>query len=141
MTRNQRKDRLGVAAVEAALVLPPIVIFVLTLTALGLRLNKYQGLQNSAQQGARAAVSAGHTNSDVQAAVMAALPPEVEAEDISVSISKLNEDGTVEYEVQNLNENEEGSLIKVTVELNQDGGSYAYGSLNSSAIVRREHPE
>ena len=133
----------GIAAVEAAVALPFLVILTIVFISLGTSLNETQSLQNSARQGARAAISVNNSNAEVVNAVMSTLGDKINADDVDVRIAKLNADGTEAYEVQNLNENEEGELIKITV-------SYLGGSLTqqfmgddspnlvNSVIVRRE---
>lgn len=142
MTRANNRNRRGVAAVEAALLLPPIMIFVLMLTMLGSDLNTYQLLQNSAQQGSRAAASLENSNAGVVLAVMSSLPSVIDQKDVTVRLTKLDENGDESYEIQNLNENEQGKLVKVTVDYSGGFGLHATGedeaSLSVSVITRRE---
>ena len=71
--------------------------------------------------------------------------PTISADSVNIRLTKLNESGAESYEVQNLNENENGQLLKVTVEYSSAANGVFFGSdsasLSASAIVRREKLE
>ena len=135
----------GAACVEAAMILPIVVMLILGSVELGMYLNNLQVVQNAARQGARAAVRLENSNAAVETAVLAALNElDVESHDVCIRISKLNSSGHTEYDVTNLSENEQGHPIRVVV-------SFPYSHLNppsnfvglatreisSSAVMRR----
>ena len=136
---RKRSRRRGIAVTEAAILLPIFVLLFLGVVMLGWTLNEMQQLHNGARQGARAVMSQTNSNSDIHAAALAALSDKIDKDEVKVSIKKLNENGDEEYEVQSLDENELGKLIKVTVTytgglMSQLAGETERGT---SVIVRR----
>ena len=116
MKRSLRKRTRGAAVVEAAIVLPVVVLLTFGIIELGWYVNNLHILHNAARQGARAAVHWENSNAEVELAVITSLNNAVDVAPnaITVRISKLNDLGDEEYQVQNLNENEEGEAIRVT---------------------------
>ncbi len=116
MKRSLRKRTRGAAVVEAAIVLPVVVLLTFGIIELGCYVNNLHILHNAARQGARAAVHLENSNAEVELAVITSLNNAVDVDPnaLTVRISKLNDLGDEEYQVQNLNENEEGEAIRVT---------------------------
>ena len=112
-----RKRRHGAAVVEAAIVLPVVILLVFGFIELGYCLNSQHVLYNAARQGARAAVRLENSNAEVEAAVLGALNNAiaVDPNSVTVRISKLDTAGAEQYQVMNLNENEQGETIRVMV--------------------------
>jgi Flp pilus assembly protein TadG len=97
LTRNCRSGRLrrGVAAVEAALLLPVALILLLGTWEVGRMIEVEQILNNAAREGGRAASSGQDTNSQVQQTVLnylqnAGLP----STSATVTVSNLTHAGT-----------------------------------------------
>ena len=117
MGRSIRKRTRGAAVVEAAIVLPLIVLLTFGFIELGWYVNSTHVLHNAARQGARAAVRLENSNAEVQAAVLSALNNAiaVDSNAVTVRISKLDDLGAEQYQVMNLTENEQGEAVRVTV--------------------------
>ncbi len=137
----------GIACVEAALVLPVIVLLTFGFIEIGYYVNCHHVLHDAARQGARAAVRTENSNPEVQATVLAALDNAfaVDPDAVTVRISKLTNTGAEQYQVMNLSVNEEGEAIRVTVTVDyaqfHSPSNYfglASQSLASSVIMRRQ---
>ena len=137
----------GVACVEAALVLPVIVLITFGFIEIGYYVNCHHVLHDAARQGARAAVRAENSNPEVQATVLAALNNAygVDADAVTVRISKLTDSGAEQYEVMNLSDNEQGEAIRVTVTVDyaqfhslSNLLGLASQSLASSVVMQRQ---
>ena len=117
MKRSMRKRTRGTAVVETAIVLPVVVIIAFGIIELGWYVNNLHILHNAARQGARAAEHLENSNAEVEAAVLTSLTNSVDVDPnaISVQLFKLNDSGQVDYEIQNLNDNERGEAVRVTV--------------------------
>lgn len=147
MRTNRKPIRRGVATVEAAVVSPVLVLLAFGFIEVGGLVNHHHVLQDAARQGARAAVRLENSNTQVRAAVESALDHtySIDPADITVRISKLNSQGEEEYEVQNLNENEQGAAIRVTVTVNYGrfqpiSNFLGFGgqSISGAAVMRRK---
>ena len=132
--------------VEAAIILPVVIVLTFGIIELGWFVNGLHILHNAARQGARTAVAVKNSNAEVQAAIMTSLDNAVDVDPnaVTVRISKLNSSGAEDYEVQNLNDNESGDLIRVTVTVNRAAMrplpnllGLAPVTLTSSAVMRR----
>ncbi len=137
----------GVACVEAALVLPVIVLLTFGFIEIGYYVNCHHVLHDAARQGARAAVRPENSNPEVRATVLAALNNAfaVDADAVTVRISKLTDSGAEQYEVMNLSDNEQGETIRVTVTVDyaqfHSPSNYfglASQSLASSVVMQRQ---
>ena len=137
----------GVACVEAAVVLPVIVLFTFGFIEIGYYVNCHHVLHDAARQGARTAVRLENGNAEVQATVLAALNNAfaVDPDAVTVRISKLTNSGEEQYEVMNLSENEEGETIRVTVTVDYaqfNSPSNYFGlasqSLANSVVMQRQ---
>ena len=137
----------GVACVEAALVLPVIVLLTFGFIEIGYYVNCHHVLHDAARQGARAAVRLENSNAEVQDAVLNALNNAfaVDPDAVTVRISKLTDTGAEQYEVMNLSENEQGEAIRVTITVDyaqfQSPSNYfglASQSLASSVVMQRQ---
>ena len=140
------RRRRGVATVEAAVLLPILTVLMLGTYELGWHVHCAQVLNNAARQGARAAVYLENSNAEVVAAVNTSLKNSVglESDAVTVQLSKLNAEGYAEYQIQNLNENEQGQPVRVMVSV--DGADLGFlsnmlglksGSISSYAVMRR----
>jgi Flp pilus assembly protein TadG len=137
----------GTACVEAAVILPLLMLLVFGFIEIGFYLDSHQLLQDAARQGARAAVLLENSNAQVQAAVANSLNRSigVSASAVTVQMFKLNHTGTVEWQVMSLDENEEGQAVQVVVTVNYSAFNppsnflgLASGSLTSSAVMQRQ---
>jgi Flp pilus assembly protein TadG len=144
---SRQPRRRGIATVEAAAVLPLIVLVVFGFIELGYVLNSHHLLQDAARQGARAAVHADNSNAQVQAAVLGSLNNSIAVDPtaVTVRISKLTSSGAEEYQVMALDDNERGNAIRVTVTLNYnqfdpptDFLGLANREVSSSVVMRRQ---
>jgi len=110
------RTRTGMAVIELIVILPLLLIMVFGVVEFGWFLQSHQILMNAARQGARAAVRIENSNPEVIAAVEQALRSTVDigANDLSVGIARLNDDGSVQYVVESLDHNEEGASVRVT---------------------------
>lgn len=78
----------GASAVEFAIVLPLLVLFLFGIITFGLALNRQQGMEAAAREGARlASVGRGVTFDRVETAVLTSLPALIDPNDVSVRIS------------------------------------------------------
>ena len=143
---SRPKRRRGVAAVELALLLPPLVVMAFGIVELGWYLDKAQVIHSAVRQGARAAVRLENSNAEVEAAVQNCLYNDagIDAAAVTVEITCLSAAGQELYQVQNLNENEQGQPVRVTVSVlySQMGAltnmlGLQAGSLSSFAVVQR----
>ena len=114
---RQSRRRRGIAAVEAAVVLPVIVLLTFGFIEIGYLVDSYHILHDAARQGARAAVGPENSNAEVQAAVLSSLNNSISVDSnaVTVRISKLDSVGEEDYQVMNLSANEQGQAIRVTV--------------------------
>ena len=144
--QTRKRNKRGVATVEAALVLPFVVVLVFGYIEIGWYVNSLQILHDATRQGARAAVLLENTNADVQAAVVESLTNSINVDPnaVAVQIWKLNSQGQSEYQVMNLGENENGEAILVTVTIDysefrppSNFMGLAPLDLNSSAVMQR----
>jgi Flp pilus assembly protein TadG len=144
--KHQRTGRRGVAAVEAAVLLPILTLVVLGVCELSWFVYSAQVLHSAARQGARAAVWHHNTNAQVEAEVRRSVGNSMGLDPaaVSVRLSKLNAAGQEEYQVQNLSENEQGDPIRVMVSVNYGSMGFATnmlglkdGQLSSYAVMQR----
>ncbi|MDP6468721.1 MAG: TadE/TadG family type IV pilus assembly protein [Pirellulaceae bacterium] len=144
--KQRSKRHRGVAAIEAALVLPIVVLLTFGYIELGWYVNSLQVLHNAARQGARAAVRIENSNAEVQSAVLTSLlnARDVDPETVSVRISKLNWGGGEDYQVMNLSANEQGHpiCVEVTIEYGQmrppcDFLGLGVNTISSSVVMQR----
>ena len=144
--RTEHRRRRGVAAVEAAIVMPIVILLTFGFIELGWYVNSVQILHNAARQGARAAVRLENSNAEVQAAVLDSLVSSIGVDPgaVTVRLSKLNSAGEEEYQIMNLSENEQGHPVRVTVtveyaQMNPPCNflGLATNSLASSAVMQR----
>jgi CRISPR/Cas system-associated exonuclease Cas4 (RecB family) len=107
-----------------------------------------QILHNAARQGARAAVRLDNSNAEVEAAVLNSLQKSIDVDPsaVTVRLSKLNELGNENYQIQNLNENEQGQAVRVTVIVNSahlglpsNFLGLSTTNLSSSAVMERRN--
>ena len=143
--KRQRHKR-GVAAVEAALALPIVVLLTFGFIEIGWYVNSLQILHDAARQGARAAVRLENSNSEVNAAVLNSLSSSINVDPnaVTVRISKLNSNGDEDYQVMDLSQIEEGQAVRVTVTVDfsqfshpSDVLGFTPRSLNRSAVMQR----
>ena len=148
MRYTARNRRRGVATVEAALVLPVIVVLVFGFVEIGYYVNCHHVLHDAARQGARAAVRQENSNAQVTAAVIEALSnsTNIDPESVTVRISNVDSAGVEQYQVMNLSENENGDPIRVMVTVNYDqfnSPSNYFGlasqSVASSVVMKRSN--
>ena len=139
--------RRGVATVEAAVVLPVVVLLMFGFIEVGYLVNSHHILHDAARQGARAAVRLENSNAEVEAAVLRSLSNSiaVDSNAVTVRLSKLNGDGEEEYQVMSLDHNEQGEAVRVTVtvdyaQFNPPSNFLGTGSnpLTDSAVMRRQ---
>ena len=148
MNNNSRPAiRRGAACVEAAVVLPLLVLLTFGFIEIGYYVNCQHVLQDAVRQGARAAVRLENSNDEVQNSVLNALNNSfsVAPSAVNVHISKLTSTGEEDYQVMNLNENEEGEAIRVTVtvdysQFNSPSNYFglASDSLTSAVVMQRQ---
>ena len=102
---------------EAALVLPLVLLLTFGFIEIGWYVNSLQILHDAARQGARAAVRHENSNAEVQATVLNSLDKSIDVDPsaVVVRISKLHSDGAEHYQVMSLDENELGQPVRVTV--------------------------
>ena len=143
--RKQKRTR-GAAVVEAAVVLPVVVLLTFGIIELGWYVNSLHILHNAARQGARAAVRSENSNAEVEAAVLFSLSESINVDPngVTVRISKLDSSGQQDYQVQNLDEDEAGDPIQVAVTINHAAMGplsniigFATDTLTSSATMKR----
>lgn len=143
-----RSDRRGVATVEAALMLPVIVVLVFGFVEIGYYVNCHHVLHDAARQGARAAVRQENSNSEVTDAVIEAISnsSSVDPDAVTVRIAQVDSAGVEQYQVMNLSDNENGDAIRVTVTVGYDqfnSPSNYFGlasqSLASSVVMKRSN--
>jgi len=144
--RTRQEHNRGVSAVEAAVVLPVVVLLLFGFIELGWQVNGAQILHDAARQGARAAVRLENSNAEVQAAVLDSLSKSTDVDPgaVTVRISKLDDAGHEEYQVMSLDENEQGDAVRVTVtvdyaqmRLPSDFLGLANRTVTSSAVMQR----
>jgi len=113
---NRRARRRGAAVVETAVALPLLILLVLGVAELSWYIHCAHALHSAARQGARAAVYHGNSNAEVEAAVRSSVTHStgLDAGAVHVRISALTSTGEEQYQVQNLNDNEQGVAIRVT---------------------------
>ena len=142
-----RPKRKGTAAVEAALMLPFLVLIVLGVCEMAWYVHCAEMLNNSARQAARTAVYHENSNAEVTLAARASLKDAMGLTDeqISVRISKLDSNGNESYQVQNLSENEQGEAIRISVSVNYGDVGLVTNllglkthTLSSYAVMRRK---
>ncbi len=120
---KRQKHKRGVAAVEAALALPIVVLLTFGFIEIGWYVNSLQILHDAARQGARAAVRLENSNAEVRTAVLNSVSNSIDDPDqVTVRISKLNSSGQEHYQVMNLNDNEQGQAVRVSVTV--DSGQF-----------------
>jgi Flp pilus assembly protein TadG len=143
---NRRRRSGGAAALEAAAALPIVLALAAGFIEYGWLVRNSHLLQNSARQGARAAVFHENSNLEVKEAVVASLSQsiDVEPEDVTVRIAKLSQSGYEQYTVQSLDENENGEPIRVIVTVqyshfNSPLGLFVKGDSNviANAVMKR----
>ena len=143
----KQSKRHGMACVEAAVILPVIVLLTFGFIEVGYYVNCAHVLHDAARQGARAAVRLENSNAEVQSAVIDALSNaySIDANAVTVRISKLTSTGEEQYQVMNLSENEQGETIRVTVTVDYDqfrSPSDFFGlasqTLDSSVVMQRQ---
>ena len=143
----RQSSRRGVECVEAALVLPLIVLLTFGFIEIGFYVNCYHILHDATRQGARAAVRPENSNPEVQATVLAALNNAiaVDGNAVTIRISKLTNSGEEQYEVTNFSDNEQGEAIRVTVTVDyaqfNSPSNYlglASQSIASSVVMQRQ---
>ncbi len=143
----RQSSRRGVACVEAALVLPVIVLLTFGFIEIGYYVNCHHVLHDATRQGARAAVRLENSNPEVQATVLAALNNAiaVDGNAVTIRISKLTSTGVEQYQVMNLSDNEKGEPVRVTVTVDfaqfRSLSNYlglANQSLTSSVAMQRQ---
>ena len=119
--------------------LPLLVLFTFGFIEIGYYVNCQHVLHDATRQGARAATRLESSNAEVRDAVLAALNNSfaVEPSAVNVQIAKLTSTGEEHYQVQNLNENEEGEPIRVTVTVDytQFNSPSNYLGLTSNSIT------
>lgn len=117
MSRRRQRVRRGVAAVEAAVILPLVVLIVFGSIELGWYLRSAQALQEAARRGARAAVDLDNSNAEVQAEVLQSLDEttDVDPTAVTVRLSRVDANGNEIYQIQSLDQNEQGLAVRVTV--------------------------
>ena len=100
-----------------AIVAPFLLLLTFGIVELGWFLHLSQVVHNSARHGARAAVSAENSNAQVEAAVLSCLSNDagIDSAAVTVQITRLSWTGEEKYQVMNLNENERGEPVRVTV--------------------------
>ena len=147
--RIRKTPRRGVATVEAAIVLPLLVLLTFGFVEVGFYINSHHLLHDAARRGARAAVHPENSNAEVNAAVRSSLANAlgIDSESVSatVQIYKLNANGSTAYQVQNLDANEQGEAVRVTVQINysQFGAPSNYlglggHTMSSSVVMQRQ---
>ena len=116
-TNVRIRRRSGAAAVEAALTLPFMILFVLAIIDIGWRVNCLQMLHNAARQGARSAVYLGNSNAEVIAEARESVNTTmgIDMADVDVRITCLSAEGQELYQIMSLDENEQGRPVCVTV--------------------------
>ena len=74
-------------------------------------------VHNSARHGARAAVFVENSNAQVESAVLSCLSNDagIDSAAVTVQIMRLSWSGEEQYQIENLNENERGQPVRVTV--------------------------
>ena len=85
--RTRRKHCRGVAAVEAAIVLPVVVLLLFGFIELGWQVNSLQIIHNAARQGARAAVRLENSNAEVEATVLSSLGKSIDVDPSAILFS------------------------------------------------------
>ena len=145
---HKRPVHRGIATVEAAVLLPVLVLMIFGFVEIGYLVNSHQVLHDAARQGARAAVRLENSNAEVHAAATQSLNDSiaVNSGDVTVTMEKLNSVGTVNYQIQNLNENEQGESIRITVTVDYSHFhppsnflGIANRPLSSSAVMKRQN--
>lgn len=109
------KDQSGVAAVEFALLLPVLFVFLFGTIEFGLVTYNMQVLDNASREGARAAIANG-VDSDAVKAIVAAYCTD----------NLINLGGANSLDANNIVPEEDGDYMKVTVSYQYD---YLFGSL------------
>lgn len=146
-SQGRNRDRRGTATAEMAVVLPLLVLITFGIAELGWYLHLAQVVHNAARQGARAAVRAENSNPEVVSAVQTTLSNDVglASSAVTVQITRLTAAGDEMYQVQSLDENEDGEPVRVTVtvQYNRLGTltnmlGLQGGSLSSSAVMQRQ---
>ena len=142
--RCRRQKRRGVAAVEAAVVLPVIFLLMFGFIEVGYYTNSAHVVHNAARQGARAAARLENSNAAVQAAVIDRLSNSVDPNAVTVQLFRLDSAGTPLYQITSLDDNEEGHSIQVVVTVDyaqfNPPSNYlglASQSLSSFAVMQR----
>ena len=132
--------------VETAILLPLLMLLMLGVCEAGWYMHCAQVVHNAARQGARAAMELGNSNAEVEAAVQTALnnAAGIEASAVTTEIYRLTDYGVEQYQVQNLNENEQGEAVKVKVSISFGEMSFATNflalegqTLSGHAVMRR----
>ncbi len=147
MRYRKTTHRRGAAVVEAALTLPALVIVTLGFIEVGWLVDSHQVLHSAARQGGRTAVSPENSNAEVRAASISALQNsiDIDASVINVRLFRLSDAGAIEYEIQNLNQNESGAAILVEVQCDYQWFrapssffGFSHGPITGSTVMRRQ---
>ena len=115
--RHGRKARSGSAAIETAVALPLLLVMVIGFFEYGWHIHNTLILHNAARQGARAASNHENSTTEVTAVVEDLLHDSIglESADINVRLEKMNRNGSKDYTISNLSENENGEPVRVIV--------------------------
>ena len=123
-----------------------IVFLVFGFVEVGWFVNCQHVLHDAARQGARAAVHLENSNAEVRQAVLDSLSTsmDIDPDNVTVRLSKLDSDGDEEYQVMDLSENEQGERIRVTVTVNyadmyppSNYLGFASGVVSNAVVMQR----
>lgn len=140
--------RRGASAAEMAMILPILLLITFGIVEVGWYLHLAQVVHNAARQGARAAVRLENSNSEVEAVVHNCLANDahITSAATTVQIHRLDWAGQEQYQVSNLDENEQGQPVRVvvTVDYSQMGTltnllGLRGGNLSSYAVMQRHN--
>jgi len=115
--RSRRKYKSGSATIEAVIAIPILLTLAIGFFEYGWHIHNNNILHSAARRGARSAAYHENSNAEVTAAVVTALQDSIsiEASDVNVRLANLNNDGTEEYTINSLSENENGDPVRVIV--------------------------
>jgi Flp pilus assembly protein TadG len=136
MRYRSKQARGGASSVEFALVAPVIFLLVLGMIELARGLMVIHMMTNAARAGCRIGILEGKSNSDINAAVTAALQPiGISTETVSVTVNDISSD------VQNCNPGDEVTVV-VSVPVSTVSwvpyARYLSGTISGQYSLRRE---
>ncbi|MFK7820801.1 MAG: TadE/TadG family type IV pilus assembly protein [Planctomycetaceae bacterium] len=134
---RDREQRTGAVLVEAAVVLPILLILVLGIIEFGRGMMVVQLLTNGAREGARSAVLNGSSNATVDAHVKSFLPQTIGCDpaDLTIAIT-ITPDPANSTTGNEIADSEAGDLVNVEISVPYDRVGYITAGMLSGSVLR-----